>query len=382
MSDLFNGAIMTIFAREFLEATVIIGQYRTVLLRSDDWQDPDRQKQGLKAITVSALLAALVAIIVTMCVAIPLAVLSRDLDETAAIIIEGVSKIVAAICILQLSLKIPKFLGVYASKKGEDGVSIGLSLKSIRFNVAWNIWREIAEIGVFLIPFFLGDGAKAIPLSGIAGIVVGALLGGLIYLANKRCKNKFWLAAFMAILLLFLSTGLFVGGCHEFEEVLGETSKIYNFGVVAESEEEEHYSEDAEEEYITSADAEAEESEEEEEAEEGSGSEDSPEYNGWSEKRLPMAVFKPFGYSAGPTQLMTAAFWIWLVFGVILHAWKYISSKKIRDAEESADAEIAGVKTLEPMETAQMDDIDQAKEEGSTDGENSYNEFLKTVADN
>jgi hypothetical protein len=33
MSDLFNGAIMTIFAREILEATVIIGQYRTVLLR-------------------------------------------------------------------------------------------------------------------------------------------------------------------------------------------------------------------------------------------------------------------------------------------------------------------------------------------------------------
>jgi high-affinity iron transporter len=164
------------------------------------------------AITVSALLAALVAIIVTACVAIPLAVLSRDLDETAAIIIEGVSKIVAAICILQLSLKIPKFLGVYATKKSEAGVTIGLSLKSIRFNVAWNIWREVAEIGVFLIPFFLGEGAKAIPLSGIAGIVVGALLGGLIYITNKRCENKFWLAAFMAILLLFLSTGLFVGG--------------------------------------------------------------------------------------------------------------------------------------------------------------------------
>ena len=96
------------------------------------------------AITTSALLAALVAIIVTACVAIPLAVMSKELDETAAIIIEGVSKVVAAICILQLSLKIPKFLGVYASAKDADGVTIGLSLKSIRFNGAWNIWREIA----------------------------------------------------------------------------------------------------------------------------------------------------------------------------------------------------------------------------------------------
>jgi high-affinity iron transporter len=150
---------------------------------------------------------------------------------------------------------------------------------------------------------------------------------------------------------------------HEFEEVFGETSKIYNFGVVVEA-----GSVNAEE-YNSSADAEG-----DEEAEEA------PEYNGWSEKRLPMAVFKPFAYSAGPTQLMTAAFWMWLVLGIILHAWKYISSKKIREAEESANAEKAGVKTLQPTETAQMDDINQAKEEVSTDEENSYNELLKIVA--
>ena len=167
-------------------------------------------------------------------------------------------------------------------------------------------------------------------------------------------------------------TSILLHPSHEFEEVLGETSKIYNFGIVveAESEEEVHAEEDPS----------SNESEGEEEAEEGS--EDSPEYNGWSEKRLPMAVFKPFGYSAGPTQLMTAAFWMWLVLGVILHAWKYISSKKICEAEESADAEKAGVKTLQPMETAQMDDINQAKEEVSTDEENSYNELLKIVAGN
>ncbi len=105
-------------------------------------------------------------------------------------------------------------------------------------------------------------------------------------------------------------------------------------------------------------------------------------YTGWSEKKLPMAIFKPFGYSAGPTQLMTAAFWIWLAFGIILHAWKYISSKKIRDAEESANAEKDGVKTLEHEETSNMDDNDLLKEEISTDGDNSYNEFLKTVESN
>eukprot|EP00804_Cyclotella_cryptica_P011913 CCRYP_004404-RA/>CCRYP_004404-RA protein AED:0.02 eAED:0.02 QI:351/1/1/1/1/1/2/836/214 len=213
MSDLINGAIITIFAREMLEGTVIVGQYRTVVMRSPEWQDPERQKQGLRAINMAALFAAVLAIIVCTAVTVPLALLSKEFDENIGIIIEGVSKVIAAICVLQLSLKIPKFLGVYPSKKGSDGKEIGLSIKSIHFNVAWNLWREIAECGVFLLPFILtGEGAKAIPLSGIIGIVVGGLFGLIIYVANKKMKNTAWLAAFMAILLLFLSVGLFVGG--------------------------------------------------------------------------------------------------------------------------------------------------------------------------
>ena len=119
----------------------------------------------------------------------------------------------------------------------------------------------------------------------------------------------------------------------------------------------------------------------EEDEEEHSASEDSPEYTGWSEKRLPMAVFKPFGYSAGPTQLMTACFWLWLVFGFSLHAWEYMSSKKIREAEERANAEKIAAKNLDgPMETAESADMDEflkiiggepmKKDEASTDEEN------------
>mmetsp|Transcript_18421 Transcript_18421/g.23547 ORF Transcript_18421/g.23547 Transcript_18421/m.23547 type:complete len:137 (-) Transcript_18421:626-1036(-) len=135
---------------------------------------------------MAALMASIVAIVVCACVAIPLAVLSKELDETTAIIVEGLSKLVDAICVLQLSLKIPKFLGVYASKNGEDGVTVGLSLKS----VAWNVWREVSECGIFLVPFFLqGEGAKAIPLSGLIGIVVGFALGAIVYFANHKMKN-------------------------------------------------------------------------------------------------------------------------------------------------------------------------------------------------
>lgn len=321
---------MTIFAREVLEGTVIIGQYRTVVQRSPDWADPEKQKQGLKAINMAAGLAALVALVLIIIVGVVLAVLSRGFDEKIGDIIEGVSKVVAAFCILQLSLKMPKFLGCYASKKGADGVEVGLTLKSIRFNVAWNIWREVAEIGVFLIPFFLeGEKAKAIPLSGLAGCAVGGLLGGIVYIANKKLKNKTWLAVFMAVLLLFLATGLFTGGMHEFEEVWGMTKNVYNYREAA---------------------------------------------NGFfNEKKLPMAMVKPFGYSAKRSVLQIASFWTFLCFGCLLHFWKWLSTKKIREAQElaeqeKAEAAEAGEKTLEMQETTPIDEKDSGTDEENQSG--------------
>jgi len=57
-----------------------------------------------------------------------------------------------------------------------------------------------------------GEGAKAIPLSGLIGIAVGGLMGVIIYYSNKRLEDKTWLVVFMSAIFLFLSVGLFVGG--------------------------------------------------------------------------------------------------------------------------------------------------------------------------
>jgi high-affinity iron transporter len=42
---LFNGAIATIFAREFLEGAIIIGNYRTVITKNEDWDEETRKKR-------------------------------------------------------------------------------------------------------------------------------------------------------------------------------------------------------------------------------------------------------------------------------------------------------------------------------------------------
>jgi len=290
---LLDFAVITIFARETLEGGIIIGEYRTVIMRTN-WENASiTQKTALRAVTVSALLAALIAVVVCAAIAIPLPILSKDFDPSTAKIVEGASKIVAAICLLQLSLKMPKFFGLYYSKaqvkKIEKGEALdktmdsqGMSLRSIRFNVAWNIWREVAECGVFLIPFFLtGEGIIAIPLSAVVGVLVGGIICVLIYYANHYFKSTKALTVFTVALFLILSTGLFTGGCHNFEKVYGGTPTVYVL-------------------------------------------------NGefWSIDRLPMTIFKPFGYSDTRTVLQICCFWIWLAFSLILHYLKYKKCRK------------------------------------------------------
>jgi high-affinity iron transporter len=198
-------------------------------------------------------------------------------------------------------------LRYYASKKVTDeGLVKGLSIRSIKFNVAWNIWREVAEVGVFLIPFFLKrDSLTEIPVSALVGIVIGLAGGVGIYYASLKMKNKFWLTFFLSAVTGMLSVGLFVGGCHEFEEDWGETKKVWKI-----------------------------------------------EGDFWQHKRLPMAIFKPFGYSASRTVLQICCFWSWVALLLGAHYYKYSQAQKIfaeRQAnKEAKQVEQAVEEDLEP----------------------------------
>ncbi len=290
---LFDIAICTIFAREVLEATIVIGQYRTVLLRSPDWQDPEKRERGFKAINYAAIVAALLAFIMIIAVAIPLLVVSQQLSKQLIQIVEGSSKVVAAICITQLSVKVPRLLGFYPSKKKNGGIVALLSIRNIKFNVGWNIWREVAETGAYLLPYFLAGHLRSIPISAISGTFIGFAIGISVYIANKRQKNMLGLAIFMAVLTGQLAIGLFTGGCNEFEKALGETKTVWKI-----------------------------------------------ESEFWDHNRLPMTIFKPFGYTSSRTVLQIIAYWSWTILTVILHCRKYKQSKTIqREIEDEAEQE-------------------------------------------
>lgn len=302
-SDLFDVAVAAIFAREIIEGCIIITQFRTFVRNSPLSNDEKFVKD--REIFMWAGYASALAIAITAGIGIGLAAAGKDLDKTAAEVIEGISKVIAAMCVAQISLKIPRWMGLYASNPEKD-LSL-LEDRNLQFNVAWNLFREIGEIGIFLIPFFLDGDQKSIWVSGLIGIGIALIVGICLELAETRMKPH-TLAIFCSLLTAWLAAGLFTGGLHEFEEVYGETDQVF-------------------------------------------------EISGkfFNHGRLPMATFKPFGYSHHPTELQISSFWCFAVTLAAIHYWQFrkatvisIEKKQVDDLElaspgmikENADAVI------------------------------------------
>jgi len=308
--SLFDLAVAVIVAREFLEAAVIVGSYKNIILRTSDTLEEQRLR--LKIVNQSTFIAAVSALFVVACVAIPLGLLSRKIDTRVVAIIEGVSKLIAAIFIAQLSLKVPVWLDIY--KKSEENFNMGSSIKEMRFNIIWNIWREVAECGVFLLPYFFSGSAIAIPVSFLVGLAIGVAMGLIIYYANRRLKKKFWLCFSMAFIFGLFSVGLFVSGCSKMETVFGSTPVIWQL-----------------------------------------------QDPFWNAYKFPMTLLKPFGYSSTRTVLQCAAFWSWTLLMLLLHYRKYkkyqTSATPCHDEEANDKSADKVLVNTESYSSAEKDDV-------------------------
>ncbi len=91
MSGLFNIGIATIFAREVLEGSIIVVNYRSIIHKNDEWSD-ERKKESLRTVTVAALIATFVAALLVIAVAIPLGILGHNLDERVVASVEGTNE--------------------------------------------------------------------------------------------------------------------------------------------------------------------------------------------------------------------------------------------------------------------------------------------------
>jgi len=134
-----------------------------------------------------------------------------------------------------------------------------------------------------------------------------------IYYANRRLKNKVHLCIFAVLLLVFLSAGLFTGGCYKIGNEIGSLKTVWTI-----------------------------------------------EDDFWSVDRLPMTILKPFGYNDSRTVLEICCYWSWLALSAGLHYRKYRIAPRGASASGSREKqnEVCITRESSGMEDVEMETVE------------------------
>lgn len=228
-------AMLSIFAMLVPQLSIEIAEFRVQLATS--WnEDADKLKEGLSAISRYSCIAIVVAVLVNVGTAAAVALTTQHLDERMLAIITGLSRLLAAVYSFFISVKVPKWLGVYHTTKSLHGSQVGRCLRELKFNLVWNLWGHFTEVYFFLIMFYNGVTAATIPLSAVIGIAIGFAISCGIYLGRTRFKeHKVKIAAVMSTILSILSSLATASGCIWIQTVWGRdmTQNEIILGVVA-----------------------------------------------------------------------------------------------------------------------------------------------------
>jgi len=215
-------AIGVICAWLIPHVAIEIAEYRYEIIRSKNWKGLERQMLGMDTITNAAIFAVLTAGLLLAGSAAGVALTTQGMDWRAKRVITGLSHISAAVVIFFISYKTPKWIGVYWSNKHDCGKPVGHTVKHLRFNIQWSIWRHFGQIYFLSLLFFCGAPPIKIPLSAFLGILAGFMIWYFVYLGRTKLKKqKKEVAIFMAFLISIASAIAFSTGCGCIQQVWG-----------------------------------------------------------------------------------------------------------------------------------------------------------------
>ena len=265
-NGLVNSAIACIIAREVIEAITFIVSHIGAVVKNPN-MTPEQRSYYLKRLVPAVLGGFLGGIVVTVCVAVPLAHLAALLNVQDGVDIgEGVSKTVASIFVVDMTIKLPVWFGISNYRKpiktpavedaeptrttsssgagipddagavvpadaetpakaavSERDATHGLaSAQIMALSLLWNTWREACEGGLLTaVVAVVGDyPASEVGASIGVGLLCAFILAAIFAFGARNVSPvAFGVAA--AALSQLLSMGLVTGAVREFEGVYG-----------------------------------------------------------------------------------------------------------------------------------------------------------------
>ena len=197
-----------------------IGEYRHAIGESTAWtKSEEKQIEAKKAIWRAAFeaIGIFMVLIIAFGIAIPL--LTNPLDERMLYIINGFSRLTAAVVLGLLSIRIALWVGIYYPYRwtAEIQRNLGTTEIELKHSVRWSVSKNFLRAFFFLITLFQeGADPITIPVSIITGILIGFLIDFFIYKCRRfesertrRCSSIFFVSVFLICSILALADGVF-----------------------------------------------------------------------------------------------------------------------------------------------------------------------------
>ena len=187
----FDFAICAIFASLFFDLSTEFGVHLYQMHASEYWTKSNTKlKQGLRGIFDASAQAIAVCLLIIIGAAIGIAIPSNPLEERMLWILEGLSFLFASCVLGRLAFQVAVWLGIYYYPWQRHPEQTSRCLREIKFKVLCGNCRIFARYIFFLLPFFQGVNPETIPISMVAGVLVGLFVDFCVYLARRKQKSR------------------------------------------------------------------------------------------------------------------------------------------------------------------------------------------------
>lgn len=148
---------------------------------------------------------------------------TKLLSGTASLIFKGCICWIAAFLITIVSFAMLKFYNL--ERKWKRKLTSAVERQNHARSYRWSMFllagsatlREGIESVLFLTGVSAGASVKAVIFPGLLGIVLGGLLGLIIYYTGRSIRSLKWFFVVSALLLLFVAAGMVVNGVGMFQ---------------------------------------------------------------------------------------------------------------------------------------------------------------------
>ena len=214
-------AVSALIARELFEGAMFITTHVGVVVKNTILTDEEKRSY-LNQLYIGIASGLLIGVVISIAVGFSLAAALNQIDRAdyGVEIGEGLSKVIAAIFVIDLCFKIPKWFEISNYVPSEDEriqVSNKVFLSSSLF---WNILRETCEAGILTgITVLLSETDAGSTVGASVGVgIFCAIVGGGAIALGARYLNKYFFALLATVIIMMLATGLMVGATGSFEE--------------------------------------------------------------------------------------------------------------------------------------------------------------------